>query len=54
MTNPKLEAMKLFKQPEDPTPTMSEYDREQFAHRSNFERLKAERLAREGNLTLTK
>jgi hypothetical protein len=50
MTNPKLEAMKLFKQQEDPTPTMSEYDREQLAIQKNRERLKAERLMREAKI----
>jgi hypothetical protein len=50
MNDPKLEAMKLFKQPEDPTPTMSEYDREQAAIQKNRERLKAERLMREAKI----
>jgi hypothetical protein len=36
MTNPKLEAMKPFKQPEDPTPTASEYEREQEKIRANL------------------
>jgi hypothetical protein len=44
MIDQKLEA--LFAQPE-PAPVISEYNREQQAIRANFERLKAERLARE-------
>jgi hypothetical protein len=47
MTDPKSEASKLFKQ-EQPTSTLSEYEREQLAIQNNRERLKAERLAREG------
>jgi hypothetical protein len=39
------EILKVF-QPQ-PAPTVNEYQREQRAIRSNFERLKAERLARE-------
>jgi hypothetical protein len=46
MTDPKLEASKLFKQ-ERPTSTLSEYESEQLAIQNNRERLKAERLARE-------
>jgi hypothetical protein len=46
MTDPKLEASKMFKQ-EVPASAMSEYEREQDAIRKNRERLKAERLARE-------
>jgi hypothetical protein len=46
MTDPKSEASKLFKQ-EQPTSTLSEYEREQLAIQKNRERLKAERLARE-------
>jgi hypothetical protein len=38
--------LQLFKQAE-PAPTISEYEREQRAIRANYERLKAERLARE-------
>jgi hypothetical protein len=45
MTDPKTEASKLFKQ--QPTSTLSEYERERLAIRNNRERLKAERLARE-------
>jgi hypothetical protein len=45
MIDPKIEAL-LFKQPA-PTPTISEYAREQLALHANRERLKAERLARE-------
>ena len=45
MTDPKSEASKLFKQ-EQPTSTLSEYERGQLAIRKkNLERLKAERLA---------
>jgi hypothetical protein len=40
------EAERLFEQVR-PAPTIGEYEREQQAIRSNFERLKAERLARE-------
>jgi hypothetical protein len=46
MTDLKLEASQFFKQPE-PTPVMTEYEREQLAIQKNRERLKAERLARE-------
>jgi hypothetical protein len=49
MTDPKLEASKIFKQLE-PTPRMSEYEREQESIRQNRERLKAERLAREAKI----
>jgi hypothetical protein len=48
MTDPKLEASKLFKQ-EQPASTLSEYEREQLAIQKNRERLKAERLAREAS-----
>jgi hypothetical protein len=40
------EASKLFRRIET-APTMTEYEREQQAVRANYERLKAERLARE-------
>jgi hypothetical protein len=40
------EAARLFVAPQ-PAPTMNEYEKEQQAIRSNFERLKSERLARE-------
>jgi hypothetical protein len=43
------EAERLFEAPQHPAPAISEYEREQLAIRSNFERLKAERLAREAN-----
>jgi hypothetical protein len=46
MTDTNQEALQLFKQAE-PAPTISEYQREQLAIRANYERLKAERLARE-------
>ena len=47
MTDPKYdEALALF-EPTIPAPTMSEYQREQQLILSNYERLKAERLARE-------
>jgi len=46
MTNPKLEAEQLFKEPE-PTSTMSDYEREQDKIRANLERLRRERLARD-------
>jgi hypothetical protein len=49
MTDPKSEASKMFKQ-EQPTSTLSEYDREQIAIQKNRERLKAERLAREAKI----
>jgi hypothetical protein len=39
-------ALRIFKQLA-PTPTSSEYEREQQRIRANYERLKAERLARE-------
>jgi hypothetical protein len=38
--------LQLFEQAE-PAPTISEYEREQRTIRANYERLKAERLARE-------
>jgi hypothetical protein len=42
------EAMRLFERPQSaPTPTVSEYQLEQQRIRANYERLKAERLARE-------
>ena len=40
------EAERLFVQVE-PAPAISEYEKEQRAVKANFERLKAERLARE-------
>jgi hypothetical protein len=40
------EAQRLFRQPA-PAPTMTEYQLEQQRIRANYERLKAERLARE-------
>jgi hypothetical protein len=47
MNDPNFEAaMALFEKPK-PAPTVTEYEREQQAIRLNFERLKAERLARE-------
>jgi hypothetical protein len=47
MNDTNLEAaQRLFKQPA-PAPTMTEYQLEQLRIRLNFERLKAERLARE-------
>ena len=46
MTDPILAA--VFGKPE-PVPTITEYQREQLAIRSNYERLKAERLAREAS-----
>jgi hypothetical protein len=49
MTDPKAEASKLFKQ-EQPTSTLSDYEREQLAIQKNRERLKAERLAREAKV----
>jgi hypothetical protein len=42
------EAEKLFEQTK-PAPVMTEYEREQHRARSNLERLRAERLARESN-----
>jgi hypothetical protein len=45
MINQNNEASAFFK----PAPTNNEYAREQQAARSNFERLKAERLAREAS-----
>jgi hypothetical protein len=48
MTDPKTEASKLFKQ-EQPTSTLSDYEREQQAIKANYEKLKAERLARESD-----
>ena len=41
------EAERLF-EPVRPAPAVSEYERERMAIKANFERLKAERLAREG------
>jgi hypothetical protein len=49
MTDPKLEASKIFK-PEERTSKMSEYEREQESIRKNRDRLKAERLAREAKI----
>jgi hypothetical protein len=46
MTDPKLEASKLFKQGE-PASTVGEYERERLAIQKNLAKLKAERLARE-------
>jgi len=47
MSNTALEeAQRLFEKPK-PAPTISEYEREQQRIRTNYERLKAERLARE-------
>ena len=40
------EILKVFEQAK-PVETISEYEKEQQAMRANFERLKAERLARE-------
>ena len=40
------EILKVFEQAK-PVPVINEYEREQQAIRSNFERLKSERLARE-------
>ena len=42
------EAEKLFDRAE-PAPTASEYEEEQLAIRANYERLKAERQAREAD-----
>jgi hypothetical protein len=42
------EAAKLFDRAE-PAPTVSDYEKEQQALRANFERLKAERQAREAD-----
>jgi phosphopantothenoylcysteine synthetase/decarboxylase len=50
MSDPTIqEALKLFKR-EVPAPAMTEYEIEQQAFRRNYERLKAERLAREAKL----
>jgi hypothetical protein len=46
-TNTIEEALKVFKQPA-PAPTITEYEQERQRIRANYERLKAERLAREG------
>jgi hypothetical protein len=45
------EALRLFK-PTKPAPTICEYEREQQRIRANYERLKAERLARERSETI--
>jgi hypothetical protein len=42
-----LEADRLFDPVAKPAPALSDYEKEQIAKRDNFERLKAERLARE-------
>jgi hypothetical protein len=48
MNDPKHEAEQLFKQPKPKAPpTVNEYEREEQRRRSVFEKLKAERLARE-------
>jgi hypothetical protein len=47
MSNPKLEAMKLFQQHEDPALIVSVYEIEQEKMRANLERLRKERLARD-------
>jgi hypothetical protein len=41
------EANRLFEETTKPAPIMTAYEREQQAIRANYERLKAERLARE-------
>jgi hypothetical protein len=41
------EAERLFEAPLHPAPAISEYEREQQAIKANYERLRAERLARE-------
>jgi hypothetical protein len=47
MNDPKFnEAEKLFEQTK-PAPTVTAYEREQQAFMANYDRLKAERLARE-------
>ena len=46
MNNPKQQAEQFFKE-QKPTSTMSEYELEQEKIRSNLERLRKERLARE-------
>lgn len=46
MNDTTLEALKLFKTAE-PAPAMTAYERERQRIRANYERLKAERLARE-------
>jgi hypothetical protein len=47
------EADRLFDPVAKPAPNLSDYEKEQTAKRDNFERLKAERLARESALTST-
>jgi len=47
MIDPKAEA--IFKQ-QKPATALSEYEKEQEAIKANLQRLKAERLAREGNI----
>jgi len=49
--NQKFEAERLFEPPQ-PEKIISEYEREQQAVKANYERLKAERLARESNPTI--
>jgi hypothetical protein len=50
MTDPKFhEAEKLFEQIK-PAPVMTEYEREQQRAMANYDRLRAERLAREAEL----
>lgn len=46
MNNPKLEEIKLFKQPDDLAPTMSEYEASKKKIRANLEQFGRERLAR--------
>jgi hypothetical protein len=48
-----LEADRLFDPVAKPAPALSDYEKEQIAKRENFERLKAERLARESTPTPT-
>jgi hypothetical protein len=49
MNDPKFhEAENLFQQTK-PAPVMTEYEREQQHAMANYERLRAERLAREGD-----
>jgi hypothetical protein len=49
--NQKFEAERLFEPPQ-PAKIISEYEREQQAINANYERLKAERLARKSNSSL--
>jgi hypothetical protein len=39
--------LNIFEQQAKPEPNITEYEREQLAIKANYERLKAERLARE-------